>query len=152
MNSLSLSIQQYRQSVAALIAVVLCMLIAGCLWSTWYMYKPMRVQMLWKDGCIEVDMEGIGTSRELAENDAKRKAAEKAKGTFIQGNISLSSENTTTVTSDKTDFIDRQTMQEKVQSRIEADCRSVDYLKYWKDQDGEYHVKIRTIVKIQEKR
>jgi hypothetical protein len=123
------------------------MLLAGYIWSTWYM----RVPMLWTEGCIEVIAEGVGTTRELAENDAKRKAVEKAKGAFIKGNIGMSGENTTTVTSDNTDFTDKQRTEQNVQSSIEADCRSVDYLKYWKDKDSEYHVRIRAIVEMRSK-
>jgi hypothetical protein len=108
-----------------------------------------RQDDLFQKGHVEVTIEGISEkSLRDAEDDAKRKALEKANGLFINYQRSNREENVTTMDSESMDFSNRQEDNTGLSMTGDANFVSIDYLERAKRDDGLYHVTIKAVVKI----
>ena len=146
MDTLIPYFQKARQSIVILLAVVVCALFVGWHQSS-RVNEIVRINNLWRDGFVEVFVTGLGETRREAENNAKRKALEKAIGVFIESKTGLTDKSGSTITDEKSESIYEQSLEENIDASGRGDFRSIDYLKYWQDGKGLWYVNIKAVVK-----
>lgn len=148
MDKLHLVFHSLRSSVAALIATVVIAVGLGFSW-TLTTSDLIRKDKLFREGKVEVLVEGISEkSLRDAEDDAKKKALEKANGLFINYQRKNSEENVTTLDADGSDFRNRQEDSLGLSMTGDADFFSINYLERKKHEDELYHVKIQAVVRL----
>jgi hypothetical protein len=146
MDTLILYLQKARQSIAVLLAVVVSALFIGWHQSS-SIHEINRINILRQEGLVEVFVTGFGETQRKAENNAKRKALEKATGVFIETKQGLVDKSASTITDEKTETIDEQSLEENIDATGRGDFKSIDYLKYWQDSKGMWYVNIKAVVK-----
>ncbi len=110
-----------------------------------------RKDDLFQRGQVEVTVEGISEkSLRDAEDDAKRKAIEKANGLYINYERSSNEENVVTMDSTSTEFQNTQEDVTDLSITGDSDFASIDYIERQKEKDGLYHVKINAVVKLKQ--
>ena len=139
-----------RSNIYVAIAIASLAVLTGLNWAS-ETKELIRQDELFKQGLVEVLVEGISeNSLRDAEDDAKRKAIEKANGLFINYQRSHNEENVTTMDAVSTDFQNRQEDITDLSMTGDSDFASIDYLERKKGKDGLYHAKIRAVVKRKE--
>ncbi|MDR2757740.1 MAG: hypothetical protein LBC20_18810 [Planctomycetaceae bacterium] len=118
-----------RKSVLALIITIIVAFSLGSVWTT-RVNELIRQDNLVKKGYAEVIIEGEGTTKEKAELDAKKRSIEMVNGSFIVSETSL----------EKREF------NEEINIDIQ-DCIQSEILRYWKDNEGFFHVEIKAVIK-----
>lgn len=139
-------LQKARQSIIVLFAVIACAFFVGWRQSS-NVNEIVRINTLLQKGLIEVFVTGLGETQKQAENNAKRKALEKAIGVFVESKTGLIDKSGSTITDEKSESTYEQSLEENIDVIGKGDFKSIDYLKYWKDSQGIWHVNIKAVVK-----
>ena len=139
-------LQKARQSIVVLLATIVCALLLGWHQSS-YVNEIIRINTLHQDGLVEVYVTGLGETRKGAENNAKRKALEKAIGVFIESKTGVIDKSGSTITDEKSESNYESSLEENIDVSGKGDFKSIDYLKYWQDDKGIWYVNIKAVVK-----
>jgi len=139
-------LQKARQSIVVLLATIVCALLVGWHQSS-YVNEIIRINTLHQDGLVEVYVTGLGETRKGAENNAKRKALEKAIGVFIESKTGVIDKSGSTITDEKSESNYESSLEENIDVSGKGDFKSIDYLKYWQDDKGIWYVNIKAVVK-----
>jgi hypothetical protein len=139
-------LQKARQSIVVLLATIICALLLGWHQSS-YVNEIIRINTLHQDGLVEVYVTGLGETRKGAENNAKRKALEKAIGVFIESKTGVIDKSGSTITDEKSESNYESSLEENIDVSGKGDFKSIDYLKYWQDDKGIWYVNIKAVVK-----
>jgi len=148
MNKAIALIQLARTNIYVAVATAIISVIWGLNW-TGTTQELIRQDNFFREGCVEVSVEGISeNSLRDAEDDSKKKAMEKANGLFIKYQRSHKEKNKTTMDDDKSGFKNSQEDEDDLLMTGDSDFVSIDYLERTKKEDGLYHVKIKAVVKL----
>jgi len=149
MNKAIALIQLARTNIYVAVATAIISVMWGLSW-TGATQELIRQDNFFREGCVEVSVEGISeNSLRDAEDDSKKKAMEKANGLFIKYQRSHKEKNKTTMDDDKSGYQNSQEDEDDLLMSGDSDFVSIDYLER-KKKDGLYYVKIKAVVKLKE--
>ncbi|MDR1384125.1 MAG: hypothetical protein LBJ67_09805 [Planctomycetaceae bacterium] len=146
MNQILSILKFARHSFIVLFVIIFCAVYIGWNW-TKETKELIRLDELWHDGFVEVTVEGQGESLDQAKEDAKKNALEFVNGTMIETNIFVTSSGSQTMTAEMSNFRHEDNKDETYRANGSADFKSIQYIQSWKDQEDDYHVKLKAIVR-----
>ena len=148
MNRIYQLVALMRGSVWGLATTALVAIGLGASWTA-ETRELIRQRDLFRDGCVEVLVEGMSEkSLRDAEDDAKRKAIEKACGLFVNYERINSEENVTTLDTTGADFRNKQEDRSGLSMTGDAKFVSISYLDRRKLETGLYYVNVKAVVQI----
>jgi len=141
-------IEFIRGSVLALAATALVATGIGVSWTA-ETRELLRQHNLFCEGCVEVSVEGMSEkSLRDAEDDAKRKAIEKACGLFVNYERINNEENVTTLDTDGAAFRNKQEDRSGLSMTGDAQFVSISYLERKKLENEMFYVSVKAVVRV----